>query len=105
MPAGVRENVSRTSSASRASSTFPVPNEFTKNWIEGHFSSLLDAAAAEHELVVELRVAVADAVARAAEPDVVEAPPFHCSASTFARSSLRCTALMTVWPVFSVGSV
>jgi chromosomal replication initiator protein len=52
-----------------------VPNEFTKNWIEGHFSSLLDAAAAEHELVVELRVAVADAVARTAEPDVVEAPP------------------------------
>jgi len=50
-----------------------VPNEFTKNWIEGHFSSLLDAAAAEHELVVELRVAVADAVVRAAEPDVVEA--------------------------------
>jgi chromosomal replication initiator protein len=51
-----------------------VPNEFTKSWIEGHFASLLDAAAAEHELVVELRVAVADAVVRAAEPDVVEAP-------------------------------
>ena len=42
-----------------------VPNEFTKNWIEGHFSSLLDAAAAEHDLVVELRVAVAEAVAQA----------------------------------------
>src|SRR6266436_2449162 len=26
-----------------------VPNEFTLSWIEGHFSSLLDAAAAEHE--------------------------------------------------------
>ncbi len=51
-----------------------VPNEFTKNWIEGHFSSLLDAAAAEHELVVELRVAVADAVARTAEAEAPEAP-------------------------------
>src|SRR4051812_42296389 len=51
-----------------------VPNEFTKNWIEGHFSSLLDAAAAEHELVAELRVAVAEAVARSSDPDVVEAP-------------------------------
>jgi chromosomal replication initiator protein len=47
-----------------------VPNEFTKTWIEGHFGSLLNAAAAEHELVVELRVAVSDAVrAAAAEPD------------------------------------
>ena len=46
-----------------------VPNEFTKSWIEGHFGSLLDAAAAEEELVVELRVAVAEAVAaRAGEP-------------------------------------
>jgi chromosomal replication initiator protein len=42
-----------------------VPNEFTKTWIEGHFSSLLDAAAAEHELVVELRVAVSEAAAAA----------------------------------------
>jgi chromosomal replication initiator protein len=53
-----------------------VPNEFTKSWIEGHFSSLLDAAAAEHDLVVELRVEVAQAAARAREadqPDVVEA--------------------------------
>src|SRR3954452_24330057 len=53
-----------------------VRNEFTKSWIEGHFSSLLDAAAAEHDLVVELRVEVAQAVARAREadlPDVVEA--------------------------------
>jgi chromosomal replication initiator protein len=50
-----------------------VPNEFTKNWIEGHFASLLDAAAAEHELVVELRVAVAEAVARSVEPEVTEA--------------------------------
>ena len=38
-----------------------VPNEFTKTWIEGHFGSLLNAAAAEHELVVELRVAVSEA--------------------------------------------
>src|SRR6476469_4440908 len=43
-----------------------VPNEFTKTWIEGHFGSLLNAAAAEHELVVELRVAVSEAAARAA---------------------------------------
>src|SRR6476619_2173545 len=53
-----------------------VPNELTKSWIEGHFSSLLDAAAAEHDLVVELRVEVAQAAARAREadlPDVVEA--------------------------------
>jgi chromosomal replication initiator protein len=60
-----------------------VPNEFTKTWIEGHFGSLLNAAAAEHELVLELRVAVSEAVAAskaAADPadvvdDVVEAPP------------------------------
>jgi chromosomal replication initiator protein len=54
-----------------------VPNEFTLSWIEGHFSSLLDAAAAEHELVVELRVAVTEAAAQAREADigeVVEAP-------------------------------
>jgi chromosomal replication initiator protein len=51
-----------------------VPNEFTKNWIEGHFSSLLDAAAAEHDLVVELRVAVAEAVAQAREPDEDDEP-------------------------------
>jgi len=29
-----------------------VPNAFTKDWIEGHFGSLLDAAASEHEMVV-----------------------------------------------------
>ena len=47
-----------------------VPNEFTKTWIEGHFGSLLNAAAAEYELTVELRVAVSEAVrAAAAEPD------------------------------------
>ena len=44
-----------------------VPNEFTKSWIEGHFASLLDAAAAEDDLVVELRVAVAEAVAQSRE--------------------------------------
>jgi chromosomal replication initiator protein len=42
-----------------------VPNEFTKAWIEGHFGSLLNAAAAEQELVLELRVAVSEAVAKA----------------------------------------
>ncbi|HYX86379.1 MAG TPA: chromosomal replication initiator protein DnaA [Gaiellales bacterium] len=46
-----------------------VPNEFTKTWIEGHFGSLLNAAAAEHELVVELKVAVSEAVRAAAEQD------------------------------------
>jgi chromosomal replication initiator protein len=46
-----------------------VPNEFTKTWIEGHFGSLLNAAAAEHELVLELRVAVSEAVANAAARD------------------------------------
>src|SRR6185503_12154481 len=52
-----------------------VPNEFTKSWIEGHFGSLLDAAASEEELVVELRVAVAEAVAaRAGEPGESAAP-------------------------------
>jgi chromosomal replication initiator protein len=52
-----------------------VPNEFTKSWIEGHFSSLLDAAAAEHDLVVELRVAVSEAAAAArAESERPEAP-------------------------------
>ena len=40
-----------------------VPNAFTKQWIEGHFSSLLDAAASEQQLVVELRVAVSEVVA------------------------------------------
>src|SRR5581483_6741771 len=60
-----------------------VPNEFTKTWIEGHFGSLLNAAAAEHELILELRVAVSEAVAAAksaAEPaeavdEIVEAAP------------------------------
>jgi chromosomal replication initiator protein len=46
-----------------------VPNEFTKSWIEGHFGSLLDAAAAENDLVVELRVAISDALARAREEE------------------------------------
>jgi chromosomal replication initiator protein len=54
-----------------------VPNEFTKAWIEGHFGSLLNAAAAEHALVVELRVALAEAVRVAAdeEPEDAPAPP------------------------------
>src|SRR6476619_891018 len=46
-----------------------VPNEFTKTCIEGHFGSLLNAAAAEHELVLELRVAVSEAFRAAAEQE------------------------------------
>jgi chromosomal replication initiator protein len=46
-----------------------VPNEFTKSWIEGHFSSLLDAAGRENDLVVELRVAVRQAIEELAEAD------------------------------------
>src|SRR5919201_6553553 len=49
-----------------------VPNEFTKTWIEGHFGSLLDAAASEHELVVELRVAMAEALRSGAEPSAAQ---------------------------------
>jgi len=52
-----------------------VPNEFTKTWIEGHFGSLLNAAAAEHELVVELRVAMSEAIRAAAEPEPEPEPP------------------------------
>ncbi len=72
-----------------------VPNEFTKTWIEGHFSSLLDAAAAEHDLVVELRVAVAEAVAQTRESDEDEEPataaaePPPLPASTSAGSGIN----------------
>ncbi len=52
-----------------------VPNEFTKTWIEGHFGSLLNAAAAEHELVVELRVAISEAIRAAAEQEAEAEPP------------------------------
>src|SRR4029079_692006 len=53
-----------------------VPNAFTKDWIEGHFGSLLDAAASEHEMVVELRVSVSEAIAaRAAEQEEIEPEP------------------------------
>ena len=52
-----------------------VPNEFTKTWIEGHFGSLLNAAAAEHELVVELRVAMSEAIRAAAEQEAEPEPP------------------------------
>src|SRR3954452_24298087 len=55
------------------------PNELTKSWIERHFSSRLDASAAEHHLVVELRVQVTQAAARsraASLPYVVEASPY-----------------------------
>jgi chromosomal replication initiator protein len=51
-----------------------VPNEFTKTWIEGHFGSLLDAAGAEHDLVVELRVAVSEAAAAARSTDPTARP-------------------------------
>ncbi len=51
-----------------------VPNEFTKTWIEGHFGSLLNAAAAEHDLVLELRVAVSEAVAAARAEAAAESP-------------------------------
>jgi len=49
-----------------------VPNEFTKTWIEGHFGSLLNAAAAEHDLTLELRVAVSEAVAAAKSETAAE---------------------------------
>ena len=53
-----------------------VPNEFTKSWIESHFGSLLGAAAAEHDLVVELRVAIAEAKAEVvAAPVAPQHPP------------------------------
>jgi chromosomal replication initiator protein len=68
-----------------------VPNEFTKSWIESHFGSLLDAAAAEHDLVVELRVAVAEAKAEAAatsERPRIETPDIVTSHAAPAPSRL-----------------
>jgi chromosomal replication initiator protein len=68
-----------------------VPNEFTKSWIESHFGSLLDAAAAEHDLVVELRVAVAEAKAEAAatsERPRIETPDIVASHAAPAPSRL-----------------
>jgi chromosomal replication initiator protein len=63
-----------------------VPNDFTKSWIEGHFGSLLDSAAAENDLVVELRVAMSDAIARVREEDPpddeVAAPDVPAAAQT-----------------------
>jgi chromosomal replication initiator protein len=82
-----------------------VPNEFTKTWIEGHFSSLLDAAAAEHDLVVELRVAVAEAVSRTGIVDAREAarPDDHELASRdAARADARLNPRYT-FDVFVIG--
>jgi chromosomal replication initiator protein len=83
-----------------------VPNEFTKNWIEGHFSSLLDAAAAEHELVVELRVAVADAVARTAEPEPAEVPELQADAPADAPAVTAATGINPkyTFDVFVIGA-
>ncbi len=83
-----------------------VPNEFTKNWIEGHFASLLDAAAAEHELVVELRVAVAEAVARSVEPEVPEATDDVVRAGAEAAASTAGTGINPkyTFDVFVIGA-
>jgi len=83
-----------------------VPNEFTKNWIEGHFASLLDAAAAEHELVVELRVAVAEAVARSVEPEVPEATDEVVRAGREAAASTAGTGINPkyTFDVFVIGA-
>ena len=48
-----------------------VPNQFTKSWIEGHFGSLLHAAALPDDLAVELRVLVREARTATRE----DAPP------------------------------
>jgi chromosomal replication initiator protein len=55
-----------------------VPNQFTKSWIEGHFGSLLDAAARPDDLAVELRVLVREtrtAAARDVEEPAAPEPP------------------------------
>jgi len=65
-----------------------VPNEFTKNWIEGHFGTLLDAAAAEHSMVVELRVEVSRARAAAAALPAA-AQPSAPAAATPASAGLN----------------
>jgi chromosomal replication initiator protein len=85
-----------------------VPNQFTKSWIEGHFSSLLDAAAAEHEMVVELRVAAREAVAAAdVRPEADEPPgppvepPFDPAAEPAAVASLNPKY---TFDVFVIGS-
>jgi chromosomal replication initiator protein len=85
-----------------------VPNQFTKSWIEGHFSSLLDAAAAEHEMVVELRVAAREAVDAAdARPEADEPPgppvepPFDPAAEPAAVASLNPKY---TFDVFVIGS-
>ena len=79
-----------------------VPNEFTKTWIEGHFGSLLDAAAAEHELVVELRVALSEAAdaarARPEPPADPSRPPGRGAPRSDARLNPRYT-----FDVFVIG--
>ena len=66
-----------------------VPNEFTKSWIESHFGSLLGAAAAEHDLVVELRVAVAEAKAEAASAPITSPHRPTAVAGDLAQSTSR----------------
>jgi chromosomal replication initiator protein len=83
-----------------------VPNEFTKNWIEGHFSSLLDAAAAEHDLVVELRVAVAEAVAQTREPDEDDEPAGRTEEQPVSRSISAASGINPkyTFDVFVIGA-
>src|SRR6476646_6598245 len=78
-----------------------VPNEFTKTWIEGHFGSLLNAAAAEQELVLELRVAVSEAVAARKDP-VAPAEPADES-SEAAPASLRGLNPRYTFDLFVIG--
>ncbi len=80
-----------------------VPNAFTKDWIEGHFSSLLDAAGREHDLVVELRVAVREAI-EALEAGEHDEPPAALAVveePTGAESSLNTRY---TFDVFVIGS-
>jgi chromosomal replication initiator protein len=82
-----------------------VPNEFTKSWIEGHFGSLLDAAASEHQLVVELRVAMAEALLGSIEPvgtepeEEPEPPPAPVDTAAAAGINPRYT-----FDVFVIGA-
>src|SRR6476646_908586 len=79
-----------------------VPNEFTKTWIEGHFGSLLNAAAAEQELVLELRVAVSEAVA-AARSAPAPAEPADESAEPVPAAALRGLNPRYTFDLFVIG--
>ncbi|MDT7784507.1 MAG: chromosomal replication initiator protein, partial [Pseudonocardiales bacterium] len=83
-----------------------VPNEFTKSWIEGHFGSLLDAAAAENDLVVELRVAVSDAIARVREEEPPDDEVVVAPAVRDARSAPVVTGINPkyTFDVFVIGA-